>query len=205
MVSSEGWDHIVVGGGLAGCVVTSRLKEYQTSARILVIEAGPDVTQNQEILQFHSLNFIGDQFDWAYKTLPQKHFDGRQVDIPAGRALSGGSIINGCEFPPNISLFSQVADRCNVHAMQAGGFEAPVPTSTAGPTWSTTSAAATMVSCPTSRRRRSGTMTSWRTSTAATVSSTSSHLSRRTACTPWRTSPSRRGARWAASPFRGTA
>ncbi|KAK8001172.1 hypothetical protein PG991_013394 [Apiospora marii] len=96
MVSSEGWDHIVVGGGLAGCVVASRLKEYQPSARILVIEAGPDVSQDETKLQFHSLEFIGGDYDWAYKTLPQKHFDGREVDIPAGRALGGGSIINGC-------------------------------------------------------------------------------------------------------------
>ncbi|KAK8036234.1 glucose dehydrogenase [Apiospora rasikravindrae] len=96
MDSSEGWDHIVVGGGLAGCVVASRLKEYQPSARILVIEAGPDVSHNKEILQFQSLQFLGGQFDWAYKTLPQKHCDGREVDIPAGRALGGGSIINGC-------------------------------------------------------------------------------------------------------------
>ncbi|KAK8062873.1 glucose dehydrogenase, partial [Apiospora hydei] len=88
--------HIVVGGGLAGCVVASRLKEYQPSARILVIEAGPDVSQNQEILKFQSLEFLGGQFDWAYKTLPQKHCDEREVDIPAGRALGGGSIINGC-------------------------------------------------------------------------------------------------------------
>ncbi|KAK7959200.1 uncharacterized protein PG986_004054 [Apiospora aurea] len=95
MISSEGWDHIVVGGGLAGCVIASRLKEYQPSARILVIEAGPDVTQNQEILQFHSLNFLGGQFDWAYKTLPQKHQDGREIDIPSGRALGGGGWFRG--------------------------------------------------------------------------------------------------------------
>ncbi|KAI1207014.1 GMC oxidoreductase [Annulohypoxylon truncatum] len=96
MVATTGWDYIVVGGGLAGCVTASRLSQYKPSARILVIEAGPDVSNDKEILQFQSLNFIGGKFDWAYKSVPQKHYDGRQIDIPAGRALGGGSVINGC-------------------------------------------------------------------------------------------------------------
>ncbi|KAL7620206.1 hypothetical protein AAE478_009199 [Parahypoxylon ruwenzoriense] len=96
MVSTDGWDYVVVGGGLAGCVVASRLKQYQSSARILVIEAGPDVSKNKDILRFNSLNFIGGKFDWGYKTVPQKGYDGRQIDIPSGRAVGGGSVINGC-------------------------------------------------------------------------------------------------------------
>lgn len=39
MDSVEGWDYIIAGGGLAGCVLASRLKEYKASARILLIEA----------------------------------------------------------------------------------------------------------------------------------------------------------------------
>ncbi|KAI0382494.1 putative GMC oxidoreductase [Hypomontagnella monticulosa] len=96
MVATEGWDYIVVGGGLAGCVLASRLKEYQKSARILIVEAGPDVSKNSEILKYSSLNFVGGEFDWAYKSAPQKNYGGRQVDIPSGRALGGGSVINGC-------------------------------------------------------------------------------------------------------------
>ncbi|KAI0178736.1 GMC oxidoreductase [Hypoxylon sp. FL1284] len=96
MVATEGWDYIVAGGGLAGCVVASRLKQYQSSARVLLIEAGPDVTENKEILQFNTINFIGGKFDWGYKSAPQKSYDGRQINIPSGRALGGGSVINGC-------------------------------------------------------------------------------------------------------------
>ncbi|KAI2467570.1 GMC oxidoreductase [Annulohypoxylon bovei var. microspora] len=96
MVASTGWDYIIVGGGLAGCVVASRLSQYKPSARILVVEAGPDVSKNADILQFQSLKFIGGNFDWGYKTVPQKHYDGRQIDVPSGRALGGGSVINGC-------------------------------------------------------------------------------------------------------------
>lgn len=98
MVATEGWDYIIAGGGLAGCVVASRLKQYQRPARILLIEAGPDVSGNSDILHFSSLNFIGGKFDWGYKSAPQKSYDGRQIDIPSGRALGGGSVINGCKF-----------------------------------------------------------------------------------------------------------
>ncbi|KAI4859734.1 putative GMC oxidoreductase [Hypoxylon rubiginosum] len=76
--------------------VASRLKQYQRPARILLIEAGPDVSGNSDILHFSSLNFIGGKFDWGYKSAPQKSYDGRQIDIPSGRALGGGSVINGC-------------------------------------------------------------------------------------------------------------
>jgi choline dehydrogenase-like flavoprotein len=96
MTESKPWDYIIVGGGIAGCVVASRLKRYQSSSRILLIEAGPDVSGNKDILHFSSLNFVGGQFDWGYKTAPQKHYDGREIDIPAGRALGGGSVINAC-------------------------------------------------------------------------------------------------------------
>ncbi|KAI0881338.1 GMC oxidoreductase [Annulohypoxylon maeteangense] len=96
MATSTAWDYVIVGGGIAGCVVASRLSEYKPSSRILVIEAGADVSHDEEILKFQSLNFIGGKFDWAYKTVPQKHYGGREIDIPAGRALGGGSVINGC-------------------------------------------------------------------------------------------------------------
>ncbi|KAI1114178.1 GMC oxidoreductase [Nemania sp. NC0429] len=96
MAATGEWDYIIVGGGLAGCVVAHRLKEYKPSSRIVVLEAGPDVSANKEILQYSTLNFIGGQFDWGYKTVPQTHLDGRKLDIPAGKALGGGSVINAC-------------------------------------------------------------------------------------------------------------
>ncbi|KAI1320498.1 GMC oxidoreductase [Xylariaceae sp. FL0255] len=94
--SANALEYIIVGGGLAGCVVAHRLKRYRSSSLILVIEAGLDVSDNTDILHFNSLNFIGGQFDWGYKTVPQKNYDGREIHILAGRALGGGSVINGC-------------------------------------------------------------------------------------------------------------
>ncbi|RYP76425.1 hypothetical protein DL769_003631 [Monosporascus sp. CRB-8-3] len=43
MVATTGWDYIVAGGGLTGCVVAHRLKQYQSWSCILVIEASPNI------------------------------------------------------------------------------------------------------------------------------------------------------------------
>ncbi|KAI1310326.1 GMC oxidoreductase [Xylaria venustula] len=96
MAETKRWDYIIIGGGIGGCVVANRLKQYQPSSRILLIEAGPDVSANKDILHFSALKFIGGQFDWGYKTVPQEHFGGREIDIPSGKAIGGGSVINAC-------------------------------------------------------------------------------------------------------------
>lgn len=88
MIATDGWDYIIAGCGLAGCVVASRLKQYQPSARILIVEAGPDVSRDKDILHYSQLNFIGGEYDWAYKSGPHKEYDGREIDIPSGHSLS---------------------------------------------------------------------------------------------------------------------
>ncbi|RYP69740.1 hypothetical protein DL771_005942 [Monosporascus sp. 5C6A] len=96
MASPAIWDYIVVGSGPAGTVVSSRLLQYDSSARILLIEAGPDVNNRTDILYANSTNLIGGDFDWKYNSTRQTHLDGREISIPAGRCLGGGSGINLC-------------------------------------------------------------------------------------------------------------
>ncbi|KAI1341377.1 hypothetical protein F5Y15DRAFT_354772 [Xylariaceae sp. FL0016] len=90
------WDYIVVGGGLAGTVVSNRLLSYNSSLQILLIEAGPDVSGQSDILYYNSTDLVNGDYDWAYDSTPQEHFNGRTVNQPAGRCLSGGAAINGC-------------------------------------------------------------------------------------------------------------
>ncbi|KAI1841285.1 hypothetical protein JX266_012521 [Neoarthrinium moseri] len=90
------WDYIVVGGGLAGSVVTNRLLKHDASLRILVLEAGPDVSNRTDILYVNSTNLIQGDFDYNYQTVPQVHLDNRQIGNSGGRALGGGSAINTC-------------------------------------------------------------------------------------------------------------
>lgn len=104
MISSIVWDYIVVGGGLAGTVTSNRLLALDNAARILILEAGPNVDNRTDILYTNSANLIGGDFDWNYYSLPQANLDGREIQSAAGKALGGGSVINTCTFSNRTSL-----------------------------------------------------------------------------------------------------
>lgn len=90
-----GYDFIVVGGGLAGCVVASRLHQRNLSLSILLIEAGPDVTKHPHVqtpAEGALLHFS--DLDWKYFTVPQQHLDNKPRYNCAAKGLSGGAMIN---------------------------------------------------------------------------------------------------------------
>ncbi|KAL3489204.1 putative glucose dehydrogenase [Aspergillus germanicus] len=94
MASSEA-DYIIVGGGLTGCVVASRLKQSDPNLDVLIIEAGADESNNEAIKTFPTLfSLLDSDLDWSYKTTPQKNTAGRVHPIHAGKALGGGSVTN---------------------------------------------------------------------------------------------------------------
>lgn len=89
----ERFDHIVVGGGAAGCVVAARLVEG--GARVLLLEAGH--SHRHPLLDmppgiFKMIN--GSKFMRYHRTTPQEHLDGRVHDISQGHVLGGGSSVN---------------------------------------------------------------------------------------------------------------
>lgn len=88
------WDYIFVGGGLSASVVANRLLHKDASLKILVVEAGPNANQAEDIIFPNSTNLIGGEYDWKYKTVPQVHLNNRIVDLPCGKALGGGTVIN---------------------------------------------------------------------------------------------------------------
>ncbi len=88
------FDHIVVGGGSAGCVVAARLAS-DGGARVLLLEAGH--SNRHPLLDmppgiFKMIN--GSKFMRYHQTTPQAHLDGRVHDIPQGHVLGGGSSVN---------------------------------------------------------------------------------------------------------------
>lgn len=146
MTNDTHYDYIIVGGGTAGCVIASRLLEYKSTAQILVIEAGHNVNDRTDILHFQSLNFFGSEFDWGYKSVPQKNYDGRQVSLVAGRALGGSSVVNGCQSfrrPSNLESSS--------NQEQVRGFVERRLISMIGPRWLETTVGVTKGSFLTSK------------------------------------------------------
>ncbi|OAL05461.1 glucose-methanol-choline oxidoreductase-like protein [Phaeosphaeriaceae sp. SRC1lsM3a] len=86
---------IIVGGGTAGVVLASRLHQRRPELSILLLEAGPDVSDHPHILipsEAAQLHFS--DLDWKYMTIPQKHLNGTTKYNCAIKGLSGGSIIN---------------------------------------------------------------------------------------------------------------
>lgn len=95
MTSSTTKDFITVGGGIAGCIIASRLHEKDESLQILLIEASEDVTNHPltaSPLACFSCHYS--ELDWAYSTVPQPHLGNRPCYAAAGKALSGGSATN---------------------------------------------------------------------------------------------------------------
>ncbi|MEY8099648.1 GMC family oxidoreductase [Falsihalocynthiibacter sp. S25ZX9] len=88
------FDHIIIGGGSAGCVVAARLAA-ESGGRVLLLEAGH--SNKHPLLDmppgiFKMIN--GSKFMRYHRTTPQEHLGGRVHDIPQGNVLGGGSSVN---------------------------------------------------------------------------------------------------------------
>lgn len=87
-------DYIVVGGGLTGCVIASRLRQSANKPEVVLLEAGPD-TDNPAAAGFLSgLSLLGSNLDYAYQSQPVPNTYGRPHTLNAGKCLGGGSVLN---------------------------------------------------------------------------------------------------------------
>ena len=105
------YDYVVVGCGIAGLVVSTRLSEVGMSLLCvlkldhckkpisralseLLTTKSDHYEDHIQIPQFIGVG-IGSTYDRNVTTTPQTHLDGATRPIPLGKADGGGSIING--------------------------------------------------------------------------------------------------------------
>ncbi|WP_232235981.1 GMC family oxidoreductase [Nocardia sp. BMG51109] len=94
-------DYVVVGSGSAGAIVARRLAE--TGASVTLIESGrqlrgPLVTIPGMCGAIHAVTLLQRRVTWPAYTIAQRHMNGRKLPQSHGRALGGGSVINGMAF-----------------------------------------------------------------------------------------------------------
>ncbi|MCY4159609.1 MAG: choline dehydrogenase [Bacteroidetes bacterium] len=93
MAHVESFDYVIVGAGAAGCVVAHRLAE-DPDVRVLLLEAGPPDKSPLIHMPAGFAKLTGKNVNWCFKTVPQKHLNGREMHYPQGRTLGGSTSIN---------------------------------------------------------------------------------------------------------------
>ncbi|KAI0018892.1 hypothetical protein F4780DRAFT_474852 [Xylariomycetidae sp. FL0641] len=100
-MSAPQFDYVIAGGGTAGLVLATRLSE-DPSVRVLVIEAGEDLTADPRVnVPAFWPTLLSTPANWDFRTVPQKGLNGRSLKFPQGRLLGGSSALNGLAFSPS--------------------------------------------------------------------------------------------------------
>lgn len=92
------FDYVIVGGGVAGCVLAARLSE-DPKISVLLVEAGgrdnsPLIAAPGGLLPI----MMSGSHAWKFMSAPQQQLDGRMLYLPRGKVLGGGSSINGMAY-----------------------------------------------------------------------------------------------------------
>lgn len=95
MSNEKVFDYVIIGAGSAGCVLANRLSA-NPKVSVCLLEAGKRDTNPLIHIPAGVAGAVGNkQLNWGYKSVPQEHLDGRQINFPRGRVLGGSSSING--------------------------------------------------------------------------------------------------------------
>ncbi|KAK0619686.1 GMC oxidoreductase [Immersiella caudata] len=90
-------DLVIAGGGSAGCIVAGRLAAADPSLHILLVEGGRNNYNDPNVVHaaLTALNLAPERkMAIFYKTVKEEQLAGREMIVPAGGILGGGSSIN---------------------------------------------------------------------------------------------------------------
>ena len=89
------WDYIIIGGGSAGCVLANRLSA-NPQTQVLLLDAGTGNHAPSLHIPAGMISAISkDKFNWKYPAAPDRSRGGQVDNWSAGKAIGGGSAING--------------------------------------------------------------------------------------------------------------
>lgn len=92
-MSKNGYDYVIVGGGTAGCVLANRLSA-DSSARVLVLEAGGRDWHPLIHMPVGFAKMTAGPQTWGFATAPQQHANNREIPYAQACVIGGGSSIN---------------------------------------------------------------------------------------------------------------
>ena len=93
--SEKIWDYIIIGGGSAGCVLANRLSA-NSRTKVLLLDAGTGNRAPSLHIPAGMMSAISkDKYNWKYPAAPDCSRGGQIDNWSAGKAIGGGSAING--------------------------------------------------------------------------------------------------------------
>jgi len=88
------YDHVIVGGDSAGCLLAARLSE-DPGVRVCTLEAGPANDNFFVRMPFGIVALMRSRRrNWRFRTEPEPNCAGRRMFWPRGRMLGGSSAVN---------------------------------------------------------------------------------------------------------------